>query len=45
VSNQAYAEECDVVELVRCSSPDDAFAAGIRMANKHDTHLMISGSA
>ena len=34
----------DVVEVVRCSSLEDAFAAGIRMANKNDTDLVISGS-
>lgn len=33
----------DVVELVRCSSLDDAFQAGIRMANKNDAELVVSG--
>jgi hypothetical protein len=34
----------DVLELVRCSTLDDAFQAGIRMANKNDAELVISGS-
>ena len=34
----------DVVELVRCSTLDDAFQTGIRMANRNDTELVIYGS-
>ena len=34
----------NVVEVVRCASLDDAFAAGIRLANRNDTDLVISGS-
>ncbi|MDB5613372.1 MAG: hypothetical protein JWQ22_1025 [Devosia sp.] len=45
MSNDTYAEQCDVVELVRCQTLDDAFAAGIRMANKNDTDLVISGNS
>ena len=41
----AFAELANVVELVHCLSLDDAFAAGIRMANKNDTDLVISGNA
>lgn len=34
----------DVLELVRCSTLDDAFQAGIRMANKNDAELVVSGN-
>jgi len=41
----ANATFSDVVELIRCTSLDDAFDAGIRMANKNDTELVITGDA
>ena len=34
-----------VTILRQCASLDDAFAAGIRMANRNDTDLVISGNA
>ena len=40
-----YAEGNDVVEMMHCSSLDEAFAAGIRMANRNDTDLVISGNS
>ena len=45
LSSDPYTESSGVVELVQCSTLDDAFAAGIRMANKNDTDLVISGNS
>ena len=41
----SYAISDNVVELVQSATLDDAFAAGIRMANKNDTDLVISGDS